>query len=295
LEAGDQQQATSNWQQATSNRQLHKTRFSKGRIIMADRQFVKMSIEDRIAVLTIDNPPANSLKSPVLADLNDAIDEVAANPEVKAVIITGAGQFMFVAGADIGEIGELLKTPEKFDEVLKIAKAIFWKIEHLSKPVIAAVNGTCLGGGNELIMACHMRVASVRARFGQPEINLGIIPGFGGTQRLPRLVGKGKALELLLTGDMISAQEAQRIGLVNKVVPQGEELKAAKDLAKKIVAKGGKAVQLCIEAVYEGYELPLTDGLDVEIEKFKAVAHTHDAVEGINAFLQKRQARFEDR
>ncbi len=262
---------------------------------MAERQFVKMSIEDRIAVLTIDNPPANSLKSPVLADLNDAIDEVAANPEVKAVIITGAGQFMFVAGADIGEIGELLKTPEKFDEVLQIAKAIFWKIEHLGKPVIAAVNGTCLGGGNELIMACHMRVASDRARFGQPEINLGIIPGFGGTQRLPRLVGKGKALELLLTGDMISAQEAQRIGLVNKVVPQGEELKAAKDLAKKIVAKGGKAVQFCIEAVYEGYELPLTDGLDVEIAKFESVARTHDAVEGITAFLQKRQDKFEDR
>jgi enoyl-CoA hydratase/carnithine racemase len=258
-------------------------------------QFVQVSIEDRIAVLTINNPPANSLKSPVLADLNTAIDEMAANPEVKAIIITGAGQFMFVAGADIGEIGELLKTPEKFDEVLKIAKDIFWKIERLPKPVIAAVNGMCLGGGNELIMACHMRVASDRARFGQPEISLGIIPGFGGTQRLPRLVGKGKALELLLTGDMISAQEAKGIGLLNKVVPQGEELKAAKDLAKKIVAKSAMAVKFCIEAAYEGYELPLTDGLDVEIAKFKGVAHTHDAVEGISAFLQKRQAKFEDR
>lgn len=262
---------------------------------MTDRQFVKMSIEDRIAVLTIDNPPANSLKSPVLADLNSAIDEAAENPEIKAVIITGAGQFMFVAGADIGEISDLLKTPEQFDEVLRVAKDIFGKIENLTKPVIAAINGMCLGGGNELVMACHMRVASDRARFGQPEINLGIIPGFGGTQRLPRLVGKGKALELLLTGDMISAQEAQRIGLVNKVVPQGEELKAAKDLAKKIVSKSGQAVRFCIEAAYEGYELPLTDGLDVEIAKFKAVAHTHDAVEGITAFLEKRQAKFEDR
>jgi cyclohexa-1,5-dienecarbonyl-CoA hydratase len=262
---------------------------------MTERQYIKMSIENRIAVLTIDNPPANSLKGPVLADLDSAIDEAVENSEVKAIIITGAGQFMFVAGADIGEIGELLETPEKFDEVLKTAKGLFWKIEHLTKPVIVAINGMCLGGGNELAMACHMRVASDRARFGQPEINLGIIPGFGGTQRLPRLVGKGKALELLLTGDMISAQEAQRIGLVNKVVPQGEELKTAKDLAKKIVTKGAKAVQFCIEAAYEGYELPLTDGLDVEIEKFKAVAHTHDAMEGITAFLEKRQAKFEDR
>jgi len=262
---------------------------------MAERQYVKMSVEDRVAVLTINNPPANSLKSPVLADLESAIDEAAANPEVKAIIITGAGQFMFVAGADIGEIGELLKTPEKFDEVLNTAKGIFWKIEHLDKPVIVAINGMCLGGGNELIMACHMRISSDRARFGQPEINLGIIPGFGGTQRLPRLVGKGKALELLLTGDMISAQEAQRIGLVTKVVPQGEELKAAKDLAKKIVSKSGMAVKFCIEAVYQGYELPLTDGLDVEIAKFEAVARTHDAVEGINAFIEKRQAKFEDR
>jgi len=261
---------------------------------MTERQYVKVAVEDRVAILTIDHPPANALNSPTMADLNSAIDEVAADPNVKAVIITGAGQFAFVAGADINEIAAL-KTPEQAKEVVLVGQGILNKIENLRKPVICAINAVCLGGGNELAMACHFRIAADNARFGQPEMNLGIIPGFGGTQRLPRLVGKAKALELILTGDMITAQEAFRLGLVNKVVPAGEVVKAAKDLAKKILSKGQVAVRLAMEAVDEGLKVSLKDGLLIEADKFAEVMKSEDAHEGVNAFLQKRQAKFQDK
>ena len=178
--------------------------------------------------------------------------------------------------------------------VLK-GQGILNKIENMTKPVIAAINAVCLGGGNELAMACHMRIASDRARFGQPEINLGIIPGFGGTQRLPRLVGKAKALELLLSGDMLPAQEAYRIGLVNRVVPEGEVVKAARDLAKRIVSKGQVAARLIIESVEGGLKTSLDKGLLLEAENFARVMGTADAKEGVSAFLQKRQPKFQDR
>jgi len=261
---------------------------------MAERQYVKLAVEDRVAILTIDHPPANALNSPTMADLNSAIDEVAADPNVKAVIITGAGQFAFVAGADINEIAAL-KTPEQAKDVVLVGQGILNKIENLRKPVICAINAVCLGGGNELAMACHFRIAADNARFGQPEMNLGIIPGFGGTQRLPRIVGKSKALEFILTGDMITAQEAFRLGLVNKVVPAGEVVKAAKDLAKKILSKGQVAVRLAMESVDEGLKVSLKDGLLIEADKFAEVMKSDDAHEGVSAFLQKRQAKFQDK
>jgi len=261
---------------------------------MAERQYVKVAVEDRVAILTIDHPPANALNSPTMADLNSAIDEVAADPNVKAVIITGAGQFAFVAGADINEIAAL-KTPEQAKDVVLVGQGILNKIENLRKPVICAINAVCLGGGNELAMACHFRIAADNARFGQPEMNLGIIPGFGGTQRLSRIVGKSKALEFILTGDMITAQEAFRLGLVNKVVPAGEVVKAAKDLAKKILSKGQVAVRLAMESVDEGLKVSLKDGLLIEADKFAEVMKSDDAHEGVSAFLQKRQAKFQDK
>lgn len=261
---------------------------------MGEYQYVKVSVEERIAILTIDHPPANAFDSKTVMDLNAAFDEVSENREVKAIIITGAGQFAFVAGADINEINAL-KGYEDSKEVVLQGQALFNKIEASSKPVIAAINAICLGGGNELAMSCHMRICSDRARFGQPEINLGIIPGWGGTQRLPRYVGKGKALELLLTGDMITAQEAARIGLVNKVVPAGDVIKEAKGLAKKLVAKSALPLAAILDAVSKGLEMDLADGLLYEADHFAKLCESHDMREGVTAFLEKRQPKFEDR
>ncbi len=261
---------------------------------MTDRQFIKMTVEERIAVVTIDHPPANALDTTTLMELDSAIDEISKDDGIKAVIITGAGQFAFCAGADINVINSI-KSPGDARTMVLQGQSILNKIENLRKPVIAAVNAVCLGGGNELAMACHMRIASDRARFGQPEISLGIIPGFGGTQRLARLVGKSKALETLLTGDMIPAQEALRIGLVNKVVPEGEVVKAARDLAKRILSKGQFAVRLIMESVDDGLKTSLEKGLLIEADNFGRAMGSEDAKEGVSAFLQKRQPKFQDR
>ena len=261
---------------------------------MADLQYVKVTIEDRTAILTIDHPPANAFNAQTMLDLATAFDSVVNNPEVKTIIITGAGQF-FVAGADINEIAAL-KGPEEAKAVVVKGQEVFSRIQASPKPVIAAINGRfCLGGGNELAMACHIRLAEDGVRFGQPEINLGIMPGWGGTQRFPRYVGKGKALELLLTGDMINAQEAKRIGLVNNVVPVGEVVKAAKDLAKKINSKGALAIAAILRAVNQGMETTLEEGLALEVDEFSKLCATEDMREGVNAFLQKRQPKFQDR
>jgi enoyl-CoA hydratase/carnithine racemase len=261
---------------------------------MTDRQFVKTSLEERVATLTIDHPPVNALNQPTLVELNAAVDEVIADPNVKAVVITGAGQLAFVAGADITEFAKI-ETAGQARSVSTNVHAIYNKIERSPKPFIAAINGVALGGGLELAMACHMRIIGDRAKVGQPEINLGIIPGWGGTQRLPRLVGPAKALELILTGDSITAQEAYRLNLVNKVVPGGEVLKTARDLAKKISQKGGLAVQSALQAVVQGWQQPLEAGLAIEAEHFSRVAISEDAREGASAFLQKRQPAFKDR
>jgi enoyl-CoA hydratase/carnithine racemase len=266
---------------------------------MADRQYVKISIEDRVALLTIDHPPANAFNEQTVSDLASAFDEVYANPVVKVIIITGAGQFAFVAGADVNEIKAQIDAgragkPVSTDLIVK-GQQLFTRIERSKKPVIAAINAVCLGGGNELAMACHIRIASDTARFGQPEIGLGILPGWGGNIRLPRIVGRGKAIELILTGDMIPAQEAARLNLVNKVVPSGQVIKTAMDLAKKIAGKSALSVAAILETIDYGMGVSVDEGLKKEVEKFSYLCTTEDGYEGVCAFLQKRQAKFQDK
>ena len=255
---------------------------------------VKVAVEERFAVVTIDRPPVNALSRQVMQELDQCLDGLRADDDVKAVILTGGGSFAFIAGADIKEISQLGPGQEAA-QVAAVGQAVIMKMQRLGKPVIAAINGVCLGGGLELAMACHLRVTGDRARFGQPEINLGIIPGFGGTQRLPRLIGKAKAIELILTGEVISAQEAHRLGLVNYVVPQDQVMKVAKDLARKIASKGRVAVREALEAIEQGLEQSLIEGLSNEANAFGRVAATEDAKEGVKAFLEKRQPQFNDR
>jgi enoyl-CoA hydratase/carnithine racemase len=264
---------------------------------MGDWQNIRAEVTDKIAVLTIDHPPVNSFNSQVVTELEEAIDGLLANDEVKAIIITGGGTNAFVAGADIPEIKDLFESADEAAaaEFGEQGHRTFFKIERSPKPVIAAINGFCLGGGLELAMACHMRICSDRARLGQPEINLGIIPGWGGTQRLPRLVGKGKAIEMILTGDMITAQEAYRIGLVNKVVPAGAVLKEAQGLARKIVSKSKFPAAAALQAISQGLEVTIDEGLKIETQEFGKLTDTEDAREGVSAFLEKRQAQFKDK
>jgi len=258
---------------------------------MSEREWVKVSIEENIALLTIDHPPVNALNTPTVRDIADAIDDLVGDVGVKVIILTGAGKHAFCAGADIKEVSAK-QTAAEVEELLTYGQSVWNKIEGLSKPVIAAINNVCLGGGLEMAMACHLRVASERARFGQPEINLGLIPGFGGTQRLPRLVGKAKALEMILTGEMISAEEALRLGLVNRVVPHDEVVSAARELAAKIASKGQVAVRAALEAVEASSRLPLSEGLALERQRFAALTETEDMREGVQAFLEKRSPRF---
>lgn len=255
---------------------------------------IKTALTDGVLVLTIDHPPVNALSAQALRELDEVLAQAQRNPAVKVVVVTGSGTFAFVAGADVNEIAAIA-SPAEGERLAAAGQAVITKFEQLGKPTIAAVNGLCLGGGNELIMACHLRIASERARFGQPEINLGIIPGFGGTQRLPRLVGVPKAIELTLTGDLISAQEALQIGLVNKVVPPEDVLKYATDLAKKIAGKGQIAVRLALQATRLALTLPLEEGLAREAVLFGEICKTEDMREGLTAFLQKRQPAFKDR
>ncbi|MGD2144380.1 MAG: enoyl-CoA hydratase-related protein [Anaerolineae bacterium] len=265
---------------------------------MGEWQNIRTEVEDRIAVLTIDHPPVNSFNKQVVTELAEAMDDLLTDDEAKAIVITGGGTNAFVAGADIPEIKGLLESPgddyAEAREFLERGQGVNLKIETATKPVIAAINGFCLGGGLELAMACHMRVCSDRARLGQPEINLGLIPGWGGTQRLARIVGKGKALEMILTGDMITAQEAYRDGLVNKVVPAGAILKEARGLARKIVSKSRFPIAATLRAVLEGLEVSTEEGLEIEKEQFVALAETEDVREGVSAFLEKRQPEFKD-
>jgi len=257
-------------------------------------QFINFTIDERVATVTISNPPANVLTTPLMSELDKVMGELAGNDDIKAIIITGSGS-LFVAGADIKEIASI-SSSQQGEALARGGQAVFDKIEQLKKPVIAAITGFCLGGGMELAMSCHMRIAGDRARMGQPEINLGIIPGFGGTQRLSRLVGKPKALELILTGDMINAQEAKALGLVNKVVPEGEVLKQAQGLAKKIASKGRKAIQAVLRAIQEGTQLqPLSNGFALEAQLFGDLCRTADMKEGLSAFMEKRQPKFQDR
>ncbi len=247
--------------------------------------------EDSIGLLTINRPQVlNALNRETMTEISQVVGKIATDPEVAVLIITGAGEKSFVAGADISEMRTLSALEGRAWS--KFSQATFNAIENLPQPVIAAVNGYALGGGCELAMSCDIRIASDKAKFGQPEVLLGVVAAFAGTQRLPRLVGKGRAKELLFTGDQIDAAEACRIGLVNKVVPAGELLTAAKALAAKIISRGPVAVQLCKAAVNEGLDMDLESAQAYEAEVFGLCFATADQKEGMNAFVEKRPAKF---
>ena len=244
-----------------------------------------------IARVTVNRPDKlNALNATVFTELADAIGRIASDDAIRGVIVTGAGAKAFVAGADIGEIGGQGALDGKARALR--GQRIFRRLERCGKPVIAAVNGFALGGGCELAMACHLRVAAENAKFGQPEVKLGIGPGYGGTVRLPRLVGQGRALELLLTGGMIDAQEAWRIGLVNRVVPADRLIEECQAMLRAILDNGPLAVRACLESVDAGFGLPLDDALQLEANLFGLLSGTADMREGTAAFLEKRKADF---
>ena len=235
----------------------------------------------------------NALNMATMEELRAAFHDIKNDASVRVVILTGAGEKAFIAGADIGELAQNDAVTAK--EYTHRGQSVLNLIENLGKPVIACINGFALGGGCEIAMACTMRLASESAKLGQPEVKLGIIPGYGGTQRLPRLVGKGIAMQLLLTGEMVTAQEAHRIGLVNEVVPAAELTPRAEAIAQKVIANGPLAVQYTMEAVNKGMETPLAEGLYIEAVLFGAACATEDEKEGTTAFLQKRPAQFKGR
>jgi len=248
-------------------------------------------IRARIAYVTVNRPQKlNALNQRCIQELTDCFDRIGKAREAGAVILTGAGEKAFVAGADINELAAL--TPTEARETALQGQALMDRIEHLGKPVAAAVNGFALGGGCELAMACTLRIASDNARFGQPEVRLGIIPGYAGTQRLPRLVGKGRALEMILGGEPISAQEAWRIGLANQVVSLTELIPAVEKAIQKILANGPVAVRYALEAVHRGVEMTEADGEQLEASLFGLCCATSDMKEGTRAFLEKRPAQF---
>ncbi|MDR1946167.1 MAG: enoyl-CoA hydratase/isomerase family protein [Desulfovibrio sp.] len=247
-------------------------------------------VEEKIALITMNRPKAlNALNDDLLKDLNSALDDVESNAGIKGAIITGAGK-AFVAGADISQMASY--DPEQSRVYMTFAQKIFNRIEAIEKPIMAAVNGFALGGGNELCMACDFRYAGEKAIFGQPEVNLGIIPGFGGTQRLPRLVNSGVAKELLYSGRNITAEEALRIGLVSKVCPQDELLNEAKAIMKTIISKPAHALRYCKVAVNRGSDSDLYKALELEIDLISLCFSSPDQKEGMKAFLEKRPAQF---
>lgn len=247
------------------------------------------SLDNGIFTITINRPDKlNALNKAVFDDLDRLMDEVYENDEIKGVLITGAGSKAFVAGADISEF---LQIPEDGGaDLSRRGQTVFFKIENCPKPVIAAVNGFALGGGCELAMACHFRLASANAEFGQPEVNLGIIPGYGGTQRLSLLVGKGKAMELILTGNRIKAEEAKELGLVNYVTSAEDLIKKAKDILSVIIAKSPFAISRAIKAI-NSFNHTQT-GFDKEVELFDEAFKSDDKKEGAMAFMEKRKANF---
>lgn len=255
---------------------------------------IKFVKKDLVATITIDRPKAlNALNDETVAELDDCFSAVAVDKDIRCVILTGGGEKAFVAGADIGELA-VLDVPggqRKCDT----GQALFLRIEHLPQPVIAAINGFALGGGCEIAMACDIRLASEKAKLGQPEVNLGIIPGYGGTQRLPRLVGYGKAKQMILTGDFVSALEAQRIGLVDEVYPAEELMPKAVEMAQKIAGKGPLAIKAAKEAINRGMDMSLVDGCAHEGVLFAAICASEDKTEGTKAFLEKRKAEFTGR
>src|SRR2546426_400240 len=245
---------------------------------------------ERLATVTLNNPPSNLLSTPVLKELDQTFGQLEADDAVRVIILTASGKF-FSPGADIKELADL-NTMHQGSELSGRGQALLNRIERFDKPVIAALNGACLGGGLELAMACHMRVAAAGTLLRLPEIKLGLIPGFGGTQRLPRIIGPSKAAELILTGETINSEEALTWGLVNRVVPPEEVLLTAQKLAGMIMAKGRLATQAALRAIRTGLDSPLAQGLAREAELFGELCETPDKKEGTRAFLAKRPPRF---
>ncbi|HEU0064192.1 MAG TPA: enoyl-CoA hydratase-related protein [Flavisolibacter sp.] len=249
---------------------------------------LRYKIDNGVYLLEINRPDKlNALNRDVMTDLGNAIKEIKSNKEIRGAIITGVGNKAFVAGADIAEFNGLTK--EEGKNLATIGQSVFDSIEQCNKPVIAAVNGFALGGGCELAMACHFRTASENAKFGQPEVNLGLIPGYGGTQRLVQLIGKGRALELLLTGNMIDASIALQYGLINHIFPAEELILKTSSILQIILSKAPVAIDECIKSVNAGFN---TNGFQVEIEGFSNAFDTEDRKEGTAAFVEKRKPQF---
>ncbi|MDI6732887.1 MAG: enoyl-CoA hydratase-related protein [Planctomycetota bacterium] len=247
--------------------------------------------KERIAIVTINRPnKLNALNDETINELFDIFGKIKTDDNIWTVIITGSGDRAFVAGADVDELSQL--TSNSAEEKMLKGQDLFNRIENLGKPVIAAINGFALGGGCELAMACTLRIASEGTKLGQPETSLGIMPGYGGTQRLPRLIGKGKAMELLLTGEAITAQEAHRIGLVNAIYPKDRLLSSAYELARKIISKSPLSTRAIIEVVNNGLETPFSEALKLEAKLFRILITSDDAQEGLKAFLEKRPPQF---
>ena len=247
---------------------------------------------DGIGWITINRPDKlNALNIQTVTEMQAAFLEFKDASDVKAVILTGSGEKAFIAGADIGELSRLNEGDGR--EYVRNGQELTKLMENFSKPVIAAVNGFALGGGTEMALACHVRIASENAKMGQPEVKLGLIPGFGGTQRLSRLVGKGKAMELILTGKIISASEALEMGLVNSVVPSSELLGTCEAMVREMLGNGPLALQYAIEAINQGFDIPMPAALELEAELFGKCCATSDSKEGTKAFLEKRKPQFE--
>ena len=257
-------------------------------------QTLKLELNNKTAVVSINRPDKlNALNSSVMSELEHCFTELKKNDDVYVIILTGSGEKAFAAGADISELNKLNMIAAK--EYSEKGQAVFNLIENMNKPVIAAVNGFALGGGCELALSCHIRLASENAKFGQPEVNLGLIPGYGGTQRLTRLVNSGRAMELILTGDIIDAGEAYRIGLVNKVYPLVELMNKANEMADKIASKGQYAVKQAVKAVNICAEVSEREGLNYEASLFSLCCGTDDFKEGTSAFLEKRKPAFKNK
>ena len=261
---------------------------------MTDLAYVKVDRDGDVATITIDRQDKlNALNAEVVEEIGQAFESVRDDDSVRGVILTGAGEKAFVAGADIGELAKM--GPVDGVAISRAGQDVFRAIERFPKPVLAAVGGYALGGGCELAIACHMRIASENARFGLPEVGLGIIPGYGGTIRLARLVGLGRAIELTLTGDMVGAEQAHAIGLVSSVVPRAELHDAAKALMAKVTKNGPVALRLALESIYRAVDTPTAEALDFESSLFGLLASTDDMREGMQAFLEKRKADFQGR
>jgi enoyl-CoA hydratase/carnithine racemase len=252
---------------------------------------IRVEREDGVAIITLDRPPANAISEALIRELNAALNDLHGDEAVRAVVITGAGDRIFCGGADLGSAF----SGDDVEMFIRFGNSVMRKMERFPKPIIAAINGHAMGGGCEIAMACHLRLLKEGARMGQTESHLGIMPGYGGTQRLPRLIGRTKALEFLLLGTQIPAEECLRLGLVNRLCKGGETLADAKALAHQLAGRAPLATAAIIRAVDEGLEASMARSIDVEVEAFMPTLRSEDAAEGMQAFFGKRQPQFKGR